>query len=228
MSLSRRPNLTVAPGLLPRQQLRKELLLWRESMPIDQNTLLSQSIGLQLRSQIRSQIRFQITQQLTNLFDASVAPTKRSKQARCIGVYWPIRGEPDLRQVYQELSDLGYVLALPFIKTDPNTQRPNPYLTYARWALNEPTVTGRYAIEQPQKITEITPDLILAPCVGFDKNGYRLGYGAGYFDNTLRQRPTYTIGIAFALTQIDDLHPSPSDVRLNAILTESAVHSFSD
>ena len=61
----------------------------------------------------------------------------------------------------------------------------------------------------------------------FDKNGYRLGYGAGYFDNTLRQRPTHTIGIAFALTQIDDLHPSPSDVKLNAILTESAVHSFS-
>ena len=216
MSLSRRPYPTVEQGLLSRQQLRKGLLDWRESMPIEQHRALTQSIGALLIDQLSTLI--------TTLRDTN----KTNAQAPCIGVYWPIRGEPDLRNYYHALINLGYRLALPFIKKNIICGTANSYLTYAQWVLGEPTITGKYAIEQPKVIIEIIPDLILAPCVGFDVNGYRLGYGAGYFDQTLKRQPIKTIGIAFAATQVDDLHPRPSDVRLNAILTESGVQSFSD
>ena len=212
MSLSRRPYPSVEPGLLPRQQLRKALLRWRESMPRDQNISSADSIG----------------QHLTRLVSTSFAGTKHTSRDLCIGVYWPIRGEPDLRKYYASLRDTGYLLALPFLKTDLKTGKSNPLLSYAKWAAGEPTIAGKYGIEQPAFIVEVIPDLILAPCVGFDANGYRLGYGAGYFDRTLNQRPTHTIGIAFAQTQVNDLHPNVSDVRLNAILTELGAHSFVD
>ena len=217
MSLSRRLYSNVEPGRPARQQLRKALLSWRESMPSDQNHALTQRIGQHL-----------VLMLAQHLESAAINSTSGKQQPLCIGVFWPIRGEPDLQKYYQDLTDLGFILALPFIKTPLNTSQSNRYLTYAKWATGQPTVTGKFAIEQPASITEVIPDLILAPCVGFDKNGYRLGYGAGYFDQTLKIRPTNTFGIAFAPTEVDDLHPSPSDVRLNAILTESGVHYFSD
>ena len=216
MSLSRRPYPSVEPGLAPRQQLRKELLRWRESMPSEQNIALANRIGQQLARAVSSV--------LLSVFES----TKRTAKDLCIGVYWPIRGEPDLRGYYAALTDTGYSLALPFLKTDPINGKSNIILSYANWAVGDPTMPGKYGIEQPELLIEVIPDLILAPCVGFDAHGYRLGYGAGYFDRTLSQRPTQTIGIAFAQTQVDDLHPSSSDVKLNAILTEFGTHFFAD
>ena len=205
MSLSRRPIRSVEPGLLARQQLRTALLQWREALSPKQASELTEQLGKQL---------------ITTIDSLKLRP-------HCIGVYWPIRGEPDLSRVYQQFIDQGLRLALPFIKPDPLSGKPLKQLYYAHWLITDALVTGRYDIKQPQQIVEVLPDLLLVPCVGFDINNYRLGYGAGFFDHTLKERPTPTIGIALAQTCVRDLHPSPSDVRLDAIQTELGVQSSS-
>ena len=213
MSLSRRPYPNVQPGRPARQQLRKSLLQWREALSTQYEAQLTEAIAHQVVARIGS----------------SFEPILRGKlgQRICIGVYWPIRGEPNLQGVYQQLSDSGYSLALPFIKADPfNVQRQGD-LAYALWSIGDTLVTADFNIQQPKQLVEITPDLLLVPCVGFDINGYRLGYGAGFFDQALKRRPTKTMGIAFSQTGLADLHPTPNDVRLDAIVTELEVLTFS-
>jgi len=64
------------------------------------------------------------------------------------------------------------------------------------------------------------------PPVGFDAMGYRLGYGAGFFDRTLASlapRPL-AIGVAFECARIDTIHPQPHDVALDFVVTEQGIH----
>jgi len=58
--------------------------------------------------------------------------------------------------------------------------------------------------------------------VGFDRAGYRLGYGGGYYDRTLAALPEklLCIGLCFALGRIDSIHPLPHDVPMDFIVTE--------
>jgi 5,10-methenyltetrahydrofolate synthetase len=66
----------------------------------------------------------------------------------------------------------------------------------------------------------IEPELILAPCVGFTKERYRLGYGGGYFDRTLAQaQQILALGIAYSFTCVD-FAASTHDIALDRILTE--------
>jgi hypothetical protein len=65
---------------------------------------------------------------------------------------------------------------------------------------------------------------LIAPIVGFDPEGYRLGYGGGFFDRTLAQygAEAQAIGIGASMFQLATIHPQPHDVRMAAIVTERA------
>ena len=72
------------------------------------------------------------------------------------------------------------------------------------------------------------PDLVIAPLLGFDARGWRLGYGGGFYDRTLRllrrDRPTAAIGFAFELQRLDEVPIGPFDERLDRVATEAALH----
>lgn len=77
----------------------------------------------------------------------------------------------------------------------------------------------------PPDAPPVTPEIALAPLVGWDAGGYRLGYGGGYFDRTLAAlspRP-FTIGVGLQKAQLATIHPQPHDIRLDAIVTEAGV-----
>ncbi|MEW8973496.1 MAG: 5-formyltetrahydrofolate cyclo-ligase [Tissierellaceae bacterium] len=88
---------------------------------------------------------------------------------------------------------------------------------------------GYYNILTPKKefIRFIPPeeiDLIIVPGVAFDKNGYRVGYGGGYYDRFLSNLPNVvTIGIAFELQMIDEVPKDKFDIPVNFIFTEKKV-----
>ena len=65
----------------------------------------------------------------------------------------------------------------------------------------------------------------LAPLVGFDSCGYRLGYGGGYYDRTLAAATPkpLAIGVGFELSRLDTIHPQPHDVPMDFIVTEELV-----
>lgn len=84
---------------------------------------------------------------------------------------------------------------------------------------------GVWKIPVPVDGPEVTPDILLAPLVGRDGAGYRLGYGGDYFDRTLAAlavRPL-VIGVGLAATHIHSIFPQPHDIAMDRIVTEAGI-----
>ena len=129
-----------------------------------------------------------------------------------LGVYWPIRGEPDLQPWYEQLWHNGVELALPVVVAN------DAALQYARWQPGQTLSTDRFgvAIPEPQEWLELPPAL-LVPCVGFNRAGFRLGYGGGFYDRTLAASPRpRTLGVAFAC-QLAEFEADAHDVALDLV-----------
>jgi 5-formyltetrahydrofolate cyclo-ligase len=146
---------------------------------------------------------------------AQVLAWWRLRQAPALGVYLPIHGEPDLRAAYAELARAGVKLALPVV-----VQRDAP-LAFAAWTPGQPLVADGMGVMVPGDLHFVErPPALLVPCLGFSAEGYRLGYGGGYYDRTLEEAPRpYTVGIAYACQQAQFAH-APHDVALDVVVTE--------
>ncbi len=70
----------------------------------------------------------------------------------------------------------------------------------------------------------MTPDLVLAPVLAFDRTGGRLGQGAGCYDRTIATlravRRVQVIGLAYAEQEVDRVPMDEHDQRLDGILTD--------
>lgn len=145
---------------------------------------------------------------------------------RSIGFYWPLRGEFDARAWIASWlrEDASRRVALPVI-----AERNAP-LAFHAWTPDAPMREGHHGIPEPASGERVTPDLLLVPCVGFDADGYRLGYGGGYYDRTLAAwpaaAPPLTVGIAYEACRIDDgvLEREAHDLPLDAVVTDAATH----
>ena len=134
--------------------------------------------------------------------------------------YWPIKGEPDLRPLLSEMHRAGVTIALPVVET-----RAAP-LVFRRWTPETRMIRGDWNIPVPSPEAEVlSPDVVLAPCLGWDAGCYRLGWGGGYFDRTLAvlsPRP-FAVGIALAAARVATIYPQPHDIPLDMIMTEAGV-----
>ncbi len=88
-------------------------------------------------------------------------------------------------------------------------------------------------VEEPLPTTPaIMPEIILVPLLAFDGEGYRLGYGGGYYDRTMEamrrfETPPKFIGVAYGMQEIDQVPTGEYDQKLDGILTELGVSMFS-
>ncbi|MEG0820673.1 MAG: 5-formyltetrahydrofolate cyclo-ligase [Burkholderiaceae bacterium] len=149
---------------------------------------------------------------------ARVARWLAQEAPRCVGFYWPYRGEPDLRPVLAAwlAGAPGRRAALPVIV--------DGAMEFHAWSPAMSMVRGAYGIAVPAEACRVNPDAVLIPCVGFDAAGYRLGYGAGWYDRTLARltpRPR-TVGVAFEACRLESIDPESHDIPLDAILTEAS------
>jgi 5-formyltetrahydrofolate cyclo-ligase len=136
----------------------------------------------------------------------------------CIGFYWPFKGEIVVRDVIDALLAKGASAALPVV-----IQKDQP-LEFWAWDPATALQPGIWKIPVPAQRRPCHPDILLVPLLGFDPAGYRLGYGGGYYDRTLAQttpRPR-TIGVGYALSQLETIHPQSHDIPMDAIVTEEA------
>jgi 5,10-methenyltetrahydrofolate synthetase len=133
-----------------------------------------------------------------------------------LGVYWPIRQEPDLLSCYQTLHQSGIELALPVVLAN------DAALQFARWVPGQDMTTDRFGVAIPAQPHMIAlPAALLIPCVGFNPQRFRLGYGGGFYDRTLAATPRpRTLGIAYAC-QAANFAGASHDITLDAIITES-------
>jgi 5-formyltetrahydrofolate cyclo-ligase len=162
------------------------------------------------RPAIEVALRAHVAQLLAERFDGA--------RGLVVSGYWPIRGEPDLRPLMSELHEAGVTVALPAVET-----RAAP-LTFRRWTTRTRMVRGDWNIPvPPPDAAGLDPDIVLAPLVGWTVEGYRLGYGGGYFDRTLAARHPrpFAIGIGFEAARLATIFPQPHDIPLDAILTEA-------
>jgi len=175
------------------------------------------SILLAARAGLPSDTR----QRATGTVAARLDEIVESRDARTIGLYWPIKREINLLPWAEALARRRAVtLCLPVVVT-----RKAP-LEYWRWRQGEALDRGFWDIPVPAKRDPVTPDLMLAPLVGFDRANFRLGYGGGYFDRTLAAleashppRP-FVIGIGYGFSALESIFPEPHDIPMDAVLTE--------
>jgi 5-formyltetrahydrofolate cyclo-ligase len=171
------------------------------------------------RRLIADRIGLKNTQRLQwdNAIAFHVQSILKAQAIKSLGVYWPIRGEPDLQLLYEELALHGLTLALP--KVDAK----DAPLSFVAWTPGETLKKDAYGTFTPDKPgMKDYPDALLIPCVGFTKERMRLGYGAGFYDRTLATEPRpYAIGVAYsnALTEFES---SEYDIALDVIVTEQA------
>ncbi|MEX1074400.1 MAG: 5-formyltetrahydrofolate cyclo-ligase [Burkholderiales bacterium] len=133
---------------------------------------------------------------------------------------WPIRNEYDARHLARRLREAGAVTALPVVVA------PKAPLAFREWHPGVELAVGPLGIAYPVRSREIAPQAVLLPMNGWDAQGYRLGYGGGFFDRTLaalEQRPL-AIGVAYEQARIATLHPQPWDIAMDYVATERGVY----
>jgi 5-formyltetrahydrofolate cyclo-ligase len=140
------------------------------------------------------------------------------KHVTPVGAYWPIRSEVDPRPLMEALIDRGQDVAL--------SQVLHPRLSFRLWQPGDVLVKGGFGVREPgPDAPEVFPVALLVPLVAFDRRGGRIGYGKGHFDRAIaaleRQHPILTIGLAYAVQEIEQVPVESHDRPLDAIITES-------
>jgi 5-formyltetrahydrofolate cyclo-ligase len=141
-----------------------------------------------------------------------------SADSPLVSVYWPIRGEPDLRAWMRALSERGVRVALPVALA---LGQP---LVFREWRPHVRLGRGLWNIPYPADGPEVVPNIVVAPLVGFDGECYRLGYGGGFFDRTLgRLNPKpVAIGVGYPSAALRTIFPQPHDIPMEWIVTGSS------
>jgi 5,10-methenyltetrahydrofolate synthetase len=149
--------------------------------------------------------------------------TLRHYSVSSVGFYWPLAGEFDARAAMAVwlAADPQRTASLPIVK-----ERGVP-LEFHAWTPETPMKIGHHKIAEPTSGRMVIPDLLFVPCVGFNAEGFRLGYGGGYYDRTLAAWPAkkpLTVGIAYEACRTNALPREDHDIPLDLILTEASCY----
>jgi 5-formyltetrahydrofolate cyclo-ligase len=136
--------------------------------------------------------------------------------------FWPMAEEIDTRPALLALAERGHVIGLPIVV------KAGLPLVFRRWRPGDTLVEGGFGvmIPSPDK-EEVVPDVALTPLLAFDRRGYRLGYGGGFYDRTLAKlratRGVLAVGFAFAAQQVEALPTDAYDQPLDWLATDRFV-----
>jgi len=134
----------------------------------------------------------------------------------------PMKSEINPVPLMRKLSDAGAQLALPVI-----VKRGQPLIMRA-WSFGAPLKSGQWGIREPApEAAAVDPDILIVPLAAFDRAGHRIGFGAGYYDMTIRalraKKKITAVGIAFAAQEISRVPATERDERLDLVLTEREI-----
>jgi len=142
--------------------------------------------------------------------------------ANIIGSYQAQGSEIDPSPLADALREKGHLFALPVIahKDEP--------LSFRNYAIGDPLVPNSYGIGEPGPAAlTVEPDILFVPLLAFNRQGSRLGTGAGYYDRTLKalraKKSIFAIGLAFSCQEVDTIPIENHDAPLDRIATEIQV-----
>ena len=140
--------------------------------------------------------------------------------------YWPIRDEFDVMPVMRRLSGAGYRCALPYV------DKKQHVLIFREWRPGTVMLEGSFRIPEPtEEAAVLTPSLLLVPLLAYDSEGFRLGYGGGYYDGALADLraadgPVLAVGMAFSEQLVERVPHGTRDQQLDWIVTERGAMLF--
>jgi 5-formyltetrahydrofolate cyclo-ligase len=140
-------------------------------------------------------------------------------QAEVVSGFFPFKNEITVLPLLAKLASEGWTTSLPVVLGEGQA------LQFRAWMPGEPTRPGVWDIPVPvDAAAEVQPDVLLVPMLAFDRRGYRLGYGGGYYDRTLAglraKKAIVAIGIAYSGQEIDEVPHGNWDEPLDWIVTE--------
>ena len=180
-----------------------EVRAWRKST---REALIAARMALTVK--VRQEKGEKAKQNLLAAVDLNKYPT--------LGIYWPMRGEIDVRDIARRHIEAGGSVGLPVV-----VEKAAP-VEFWKWEPGTGMKRGVWNIPVPMKREVLIPDALIVPLVGFDSEQYRLGYGGGYYDRTiaaLGRRP-FRVGLGFAEAELPTIYPQPHDIAMQMIVTD--------
>jgi 5-formyltetrahydrofolate cyclo-ligase len=144
-----------------------------------------------------------------------------------ISGFWPIGDEIDIVPLLSQLHAAGHPIGLPVVlgKAQP--------LVFRSWHPGLALVAGGFKTAVPPPTSpELVPEVLIVPLLAFDPEGYRLGYGGGFYDRTLEKlraahgAPPLAIGVAFQAQHVARVPRDAYDQPLDWIVTEKSAQRF--
>jgi len=185
----------------------EELKAWRKS---ERGRLLA----------ARESLDVQAVESCRRRIDAHLERALPGLRAIAVAFCWPIRNEYDARHLARTLREAGALTALPVVVA------PKAPLVFREWHPGVELAKGPLGIPYPVGSRAVVPRAVLLPMNGWDAQGYRLGYGGGFFDRTLaalKEKPL-VIGVSYELARMPTIHPQPWDVPMDYVVTERGVY----
>ena len=142
------------------------------------------------------------------------------KNITSIGLYWPMLYELDTRPLIKLLLEKKIDIYLPSVSSN--------QLKFFQWKLNDTLTFNRLKFYEPkQKSIQKNPGLILVPMLAFDKKGFRLGYGKGFYDKFFEKNNKLSyLGYGYEFQEVNYLPSEHFDLRCNTIITNESIKVF--
>ncbi|WP_034852066.1 5-formyltetrahydrofolate cyclo-ligase [Inquilinus limosus] len=133
--------------------------------------------------------------------------------------YLPIEDELDPLPLLAAAIDRGHAACVPVV------QGKGQPLIFRDWTPGTQLVPGVFGVSVPApSAPEWVPDLLFVPLLGFDRKGFRMGYGAGFYDRTLAklraERPVVAVGVGYAGQEVTAVPVGLHDEALDWIVTD--------
>lgn len=146
-----------------------------------------------------------------------VIKSKQFQSATIVGAYFATGSEVSTDLLISEAKRLGKIIAL--------TRTEGDMINFYEMSSTTELTAGRFGImEPPQTHPARRIDLLVVPGIAFDKKGYRLGYGKGYYDRYLAEKkPKLTIGLAYNFQLLENLPHNAHDKKVDAVATEDEI-----
>jgi 5-formyltetrahydrofolate cyclo-ligase len=153
------------------------------------------------------------------LLAAQRFPVSPKTAASVVSAFFPYQSEIDTRPLLGRLAGEGWTTCLPIVIAQGEP------LVFRRWMPGEATIPGIWNIPRPIEEAEIVePDVLMVPMLAFDRKGYRLGYGGGFYDRTLdmlrKKKAVVAIGVAYAAQEVAATPHGAHDQPLDFVMTE--------
>jgi len=181
---------------------------------------LSQVEKARLRKQLLD-ARDSISQDFINITSKQIRENLRKvdffRNAKSIGAYYSIGSEVMTLDILQEILKAGKELSLPkVVKKD---------LVFKKINSLSDLEQGNFSVMEPKEECEDMKkiDVIIVPAIALTRDGYRLGYGFGYYDRYLSGKKSKTIALCYSKQLIKSFQHSDHDVKIDYIITEDKV-----